>query len=721
MSKIELIDYVANSSSKLLVNKKIDGVHKQRLYNHMQANMSTDVVDRIFSNAYKALNLFASPEVADGNLSKILCLGKVQSGKTAFFITTTAVAFDNGYQISYILGGTKTALLNQNYIRATGEFSNDSDIVVLDIKKIKYDDIRENLSHNKKIVVLVLKNAAERTNLGKLRGFVEEFSDIPSIIIDDEGDEVSPGAPKQKKKNVRAGKTHDVITEIITSPKCCTYLSVTATPQANLLLSTIDEISPDYAILVEPGEGYTGGNAYHDIMDNHHVVEIRDTDDFEDSIPTSFTDCLYFFIFACCLQRAKGFTKPYSMLVHPSSLTVIHNVIKSKIDDYIEGFVKILKDPQHVAYADAIDNIKKCYDNYVQENPSCEYSFADVIEHLSQVYDEIKTYQFNISSNGKASMKEAEDDDSLYKIYVGGNMLGRGLTIENLIVTYIYRDSKVTAIDTLYQRARWFGYKQSYFDVCKVYMTQALKRKFIATVENENDMWNSINAFLMANIQIKKFPRVFTLNEDKLILTRKSVSNTIVLARTNPGYSYDKSVWYDYEGAERRANRELFCSFFEKWKENGAPITFDTAGEQTHYVIEMSYRDFYESFLSQYHFPKGSKFGARIFQNMLDKVKQNQVEDKVYVMIMRYKTHQQRSLIASGQAIKELPQGSNASTNYDGDKNLRGFTDKFYMQLHLVYHDHSQKEDFVPMLALNNPITQFNVKFVTGDNDYETV
>ncbi len=721
MGKIELIDYVGDSNHKLLVNKKIDGVHKQRLYAHMQQKMSVNVVDRIFANAYKALNLFACPNTSERNLSKILCLGKVQSGKTAFFITTTAVAFDNGYQISYILGGTKTALLNQNYIRATGEFSNDSDIVVLDIKTIDYENITENLSKNKKIVVLVLKNAAEKTNLGKLKQFVDEFSDIPSIIIDDEGDEVTPGAPKQKKKNIRAGKTHDVITEIITTPKCCTYLSVTATPQANLLLSTIDEMSPDYAILVEPGEGYTGGNSYHDIMDNPHVIEIRDTDDFEDSIPASFTESLYFFIFACCLQRAKGLTKPYSMLVHPSSLTVIHNIIKSKIDDYIDGFVKILKDPQHVAYTDAIDNIKKCYEIYVKENLLCNYTFNDVISQLPYVYDEIKTYQFNVSSNGRVSMKEAEFDESLYKIYIGGNMLGRGLTIENLIVTYIYRDSKVTAIDTLYQRARWFGYKQSYFDVCRVYMTHALKRKFLATVENENDMWNSINAFLMANIQIKEFPRIFTLNEDKLILTRKSVSNTIILSRVNPGYSYDKNVWYDSEGVERRENRELFCSFFEKWKEHGTPISFDTTGEQTHYIIEMTYSDFYYAFLTQYHFPKGSKFGPNIFQNILNKVKLNHAEDKIYVMVMRYKTHQQRSLIASGHAIKELPQGSNTSTNYDGDKNLHGFSDKFYIQLHLVYHDNSNKDDFVPMLALNNPITQFNVKFVTGDNDYETI
>jgi len=44
--------------------------------------------------------------------------------------------------------------------------------------------------------------------------------------------------------------------------------------------------------------------------------------------------------------------------------------------------------------------------------------------------------------------------------------------------------------------------------------------------------------------------------------------------------------------------------------------------------------------------------------------------------------------------------------------------EKLHIQIHLVYHNEGEKEDYLPMLALNNPITKLNVRYVTGDNDY---
>ena len=42
---------------------------------------------------------------------------------------------------------------------------------------------------------------------------------------------------------------------------------------------------------------------------------------------------------------------------------------------------------------------------------------------------------------------------------VGGNILGRGLTIENLLVTYYLRSAKISQMDTMLQHARMFGYR----------------------------------------------------------------------------------------------------------------------------------------------------------------------------------------------------------------------------------------------------------------------
>ena len=723
MGSIELIDYYSPTEVKLMTAQKIDGKYKQLLYSNMLSQMEKEKVDAIFSNSYKALNFFANPNYddEDNNLSKILCLGKVQSGKTAFFISSLSLAFDNGYNIAYVLGGTKNTLRDQNLDRISAEFNNNEDVVVYDLNEFEIENVDDALKKGKKVILVVLKNPSENTNLGQLESVISYFGNQPSVIVDDEGDEYTPGAPKLKKKNIRAGKTHDVISDILSKIKCCTYLSVTATPQANLLLSTIDELSPDYAVLVEPGKGYTGGNAFHDTMNNPHVIEISDHDDFETSIPDTFKKCIYFFILSCCIKRMQGINEPYSMLVHPSSLTKVHTMIESKINDYILNIKSILLDTSSVPYLDALDKLSDAYDEYVEVTPENNLDFQEIVEQIPDVLTNISSYEFNVSKTGRMGIKTAKDDDSLYKIYVGGNMLGRGLTIKNLIVTYIYRDSKETAIDTLYQRARWFGYKANYFDVCRVYMTKQLKEKFVATVENENDMWNTMNSFLLSNINIKYFPRLFTLNNDKLILTRKTVAKTITVQRINPGYSYDKSIWFEDMVNDRIYNRNLYENFIQSWAQYGYEKSFSTNQSQVHLIIKMKYSDFYRDFLSKYKYQENSKYGIKSFENIIHNIEQNCFEDEVHVVVMRYKCKQKRSIDKSGYSIRELPQSYNEGTQYSGDKLLDGLHDKFHIQLHLVYHDDYSKKDYLPMIAMNNPITKYNVRYVTGDNEYETI
>lgn len=709
--EIQLVEYIDDENNRFLSDPKVDGEFKNVLYSNMRSEMDEGTVNAIFANAYKALDYFANPLVRP-NTTKVLCLGKVQSGKTAFFISVISMAFDNGYDIAYLLGGTKNTLRDQNFERVEKEFANNPKVKVVELNKVNGDDIAKDIQDGYKVVAVVLKNAAKKRNIGRMQSIMEYNASYPMLIIDDEGDEYSPGAPKLKKKNSKAGKTHDAIVDLLDSAECVTYLSVTATPQANLLLSTIDELSPEHVVLVEPGKGYTGGNAFHDTTDNTHVIQIKDTDDFEDSIPESFKDALYYFIFVCALRLSQGDAKPYSMLVHPSSLTKVHEMVAEKITTAYEYISGNLSNKNNIAYEDQCQKLRDQYNDYKKEH-EIDLEFEDIIENVSKVLDEMQVLRVNAASD------DEEEEGKKYLIYVGGNMLGRGLTIKNLCVTYIYRESKEIAIDTLYQRARWFGYKSKYFDICRVYMTSSLKQAFIDTVASENDMWNAIRAFLLTQTNLKKLPRVFKLDNDRLILTRKSVAKTITLHRVNPGYSYNKSVWWTPEAKEQ--NRELFEGFFAKWKVYGFERQFGTSKHQTHYVIEMKYSDFLDVFLSRYVYPRETSFGVKGFEKIRETIEEGAMEDKVKVVIMRYKTKQYRALSASKYTIKELPQSWNEGTQYSGDKYLDGLQDKFHFQIHLVYVDENEKEAYMPMLAMNNPITEFSARYVTGDNDYEAV
>lgn len=57
----------------------------------------------------------------------------------------------------------------------------------------------------------------------------------------------------------------------------------------------------------------------------------------------------------------------------------------------------------------------------------------------------------------------------LLTIFVAGNVLSRGLTIEGLNVSLFLRSAKEPAADTQMQMQRWFGYRGKHFEFCRVF------------------------------------------------------------------------------------------------------------------------------------------------------------------------------------------------------------------------------------------------------------
>jgi hypothetical protein len=71
---------------------------------------------------------------------------------------------------------------------------------------------------------------------------------------------------------------------------------------------------------------------------------------------------------------------------------------------------------------------------------------------------------------GAASLDYAQHrEHGLRVIAVGGNSLSRGLTLEGLSTSYFYRNSQM--YDTLLQMGRWFGYRDGYDDLCRLWLT----------------------------------------------------------------------------------------------------------------------------------------------------------------------------------------------------------------------------------------------------------
>ncbi len=721
--QIVVTETIFNEQEIYINSPILNGYHITKFRENLLLEENEETVNHIISNAFQSVNCLRKPKLKSEIKSvKVLCLGKVQSGKTSFFLSSIALAFDNGYDIAYLLGGTKLNLKKQNLGRVQSSFPNNERIKIIDVTKGFDEDINQYIKQGYKLILVILKKVDKNTNLSILKSLSETYSNVPSIVIDDEGDEYTPGNQKNKKKGKKQGnQTHDKLVNIINNFECCSFLSVTATPQANLLIPTMDELSPDRLVLVHPGNGYTGGQEFFDDNYNPHVITINDSDDFENSIPDTFKNALCFFILACAIKRYDGDLNPFSMLVHPSSFTIVHDIVAQRINNYYENFIKQgYLEKNSILWTELINALDEQLVLYKKENPNYSNIINDLIPNICEV---IKNLGISIVNSTNSS--EETDTTSLYEIKVGGNMLGRGLTINRLIVSYIYRDSKEPAVDTMYQRCRWFGYKKKYFDVCKVYMTGQLRNRFIAIVNHETQMWLSMEAFLNTQVNLKKFKRLFSLNDEDLILTRKSVSNTITLKVIAFGNRADECI--DISKTDKQNNMLVFNDFWTKYNTIGTLIDFDTSENhrQRHLVIKMNFTDLFNDLLCKLIYAKESPFDITVFQKYLEEIKNNHRANEITVIIMRPETYEQRSSEDAGMTISRLFQGRNDNTNFTGDrypKDISGFDySKIpFLQIHLILlNDEKNKNNAFPLLSFNNPYTDSTIKLVTGDNIYE--
>ena len=57
----------------------------------------------------------------------------------------------------------------------------------------------------------------------------------------------------------------------------------------------------------------------------------------------------------------------------------------------------------------------------------------------------------------------------LCTIFISGNVMARGLTLEGMTTALFQRSSANPLADTQMQMQRWFGYRGSYIELCRVF------------------------------------------------------------------------------------------------------------------------------------------------------------------------------------------------------------------------------------------------------------
>lgn len=487
---------IEKNKQELTINygKYTELVHKKQVasYGEDSANNILENIKNKFNNSLIQLN---NP---DKN-NNILFVGKVQSGKTSSLEMFTALAFDNGYQMSIIYGGYDSSLLSQTRKRFSKTFDvpqnptlDDENAIVFStedtatLNLLNADNVSTLISSNRPIILLTMKRPDAMKKVNAFLKRIQELK-IKAFIIDDEGDQASLNTKKDKQNDASA--TYREIKHMKKALNDPLYLAVTATPQANIFLNEYSAVKPDDIMLIDPAVGYCGASVYHQTSDLIDIVN----DDISDitsgiSMPNSLRNAINYFIVASAIKKNIASDKKanYSdMIVHSHRTTTHHKILYNMINSYIEDLKNcILYDSSDLG--GRLNIFKNCYDEYFYEKYNANFSFNNIKENILTVIKQIKP----ILKNSKGGNSQIIENLTYHKIYVGGDLLQRGVTFENLIATYFTRWAKTGGnMDTNLQRARWFGYRSKYIDLCKIFMTKDISVEFYGLAETEEDLW----------------------------------------------------------------------------------------------------------------------------------------------------------------------------------------------------------------------------------------
>ena len=449
-----------------------------------------------------------------------LLLGKIQCGKTDTFEDIIGLAFDKGIDITIVFTKGTKPLAQQTlkrmkndyrFFKASDDLEQKATINIYDIMDVWSNLKQANIDRGKTIFIC----KKETTNLKHL---IEMFTlkspflkDKKVLIVDDEADFASRNYIKAKSAgkdsiynvNIEMAKISQQIDEFRKIPKFCRYLQVTATPyclylqpqgELNLCGNIVKPFRPRFTTLVPIHAKYIGGDEYFVEAKNvdsmyyhlHHPISKKCIDimghedkrylNAEVSSPNIYdlTYALISYFVATAIRRIQERKKvkdfKTSALFHVDISKQDHEwqekLIKRLIDSLKKTFIEHdTKDYRIMnAFADNIDDFKESIRKGKKAGLiNVEMPFKEEIEAEIKNILEQNNYHIQVVNSDQSLVTLLNEEtgelslDNAVNIFIGGNVLDRGVTIKNMLCFFYGRDPKTFQQDTVLQHARMYG------------------------------------------------------------------------------------------------------------------------------------------------------------------------------------------------------------------------------------------------------------------------
>jgi hypothetical protein len=328
--------------------------------------------------------------------------------------------------------------------------------------------------------------------------------DLPLLMIDDEADNASINTRQSSEETTAINKA---IRDLLSLFRRSSYIGFTATPFANIFIdpsSTADMLGDDlfprdFIHVLEQPTNYVGMNtlfpaeapegqppamsSVRPIADAEEWLPEKHRKDFEPgSLPDSLLSALRSFLVACAIRDLRAAAEApgrgggihRSMLVNVSRFTAVQDRIADALHVALEDIRRAVRlhgalHPEQAA--NQSPEIAALAAAFEGEFSACGASWPNVLAALHDAIAPVRVQAVN-QRTGAASLDYGVTDKppGVRVIAVGGNSLSRGLTLEGLSTSYFFRDPR--AYDTLLQMGRWFGYRDGYLDLCRVWLSE---------------------------------------------------------------------------------------------------------------------------------------------------------------------------------------------------------------------------------------------------------
>jgi Z1 domain len=541
-----------------------------------------------------------------------LVIGHVQSGKTANYMGLMAKAADAGYKFIIVIAGIHNNLRKQTQERIDealiGRSSDPENRIVIGVGlsggyphpatlTTIHDDFNQNTAaksgwklndFSKPIILVIKKNVSTLTALHKWLKELNaqgdgRISDVPMLLIDDEADNASINT---NKPDLDPTRTNAMIRKILgLFAKSC-YVGYTATPFANIFINpeaydeeVRDELFPrDFIYSLDAPTTYFGPDKVflNDESSQLILQTISDCEGFlpfshkrEDTVaglPPSLYRALNQFIIARAIRNLRGqANKHCSMMVNVSRFVPVQRTVR----DFISVYEKKLREAVKANYAmpEAVSaknlymqNLKSVLEG---DYPEVEFDWSEIKASLWSVFDNLRIYVINSKSDEALDFKRYErDGQSLTAIAIGGLSLSRGLTIEGLCVSYMYRNTKM--YDTLMQMGRWFGYRPGYEDLCRVHLSPDSINWYSYIARASEELRQQIRRMRRDGLSPKQFGLYVLAHPDQLLITAANKMRSGEKKKVNQNYSglLIESYMLPTDKETNSANETLIASYW---------------------------------------------------------------------------------------------------------------------------------------------------------------